>query len=137
MTWTSLEFKFGEPSNQMQTCIPMCRFPSSEARGVLTALPRALGRAPLPPLPPSHTGPSAWDSLDLEGALQQAAPLRYQLAVLHQLIQRVGEENLHSHRLLHAGLVQHLWGEGLTESGLGCSFHLPLMRADGAAPEAW
>ena len=77
-----------------------------------------------------------WDSLDLEAAQQQAAALHHQHAVLHRLIQWVGKEHLHVHRLLHPGLVQHLWGEGLTESGLECSSHLPL-KADEAVPETW
>ena len=71
-----------------------------------------------------------------EALSSQRAALHHQHAVLHGLIQWVGKEHLHVHRLLHPGLIQHLQGEGLTESGLDCSSHLPL-KADGAVPETW
>lgn len=79
-----------------------------------------LWEGPLHPLPHPTLSPQAGDSLDLEAAQQQAAPLHHQHAVFDRLIQWVGEEHLHVQGLLHLGLVQHLWGEGLMES------HLPL-----------
>lgn len=57
------------------------------------------------------------NSLYLEVASKQAAPLHHQNTVLHWLIQWVGEEHLHIYWLLHPGLVQHLQRKKWVGSG--------------------
>lgn len=110
----------------MQMCLPMGRISSFNTREALSAL---LLEVSLSPSCHPTWAPQAWNSLDLEVAQQQAAPLHHQHAVLHRLIQWVGEEHLHVHRLPYMGLVQQLWGERRVQSGLGCSSYLPLSES--------
>lgn len=89
-----------------------------QGQRLLCLLPKGSGQALL------VDSAQAQDSLDFKDAEQQAAALHQQHAVLHWLIQRVGEKHLHDHWLLHLSLVQHLEG-GPRVRMLGTTWRLP------------
>lgn len=71
---------------------------------------QALGRPSCSTLVHPHRAAWAQDLLNLEAATQQAAALHQQHAVIHRLVQGVGEKHLHVHGLPHMSLFQHLEG---------------------------
>lgn len=92
------------------------------------------------PLTPFRTpySPSVWDSLDLEASQQQATALHHQHAVLHRLIQWVGKRaSARSQASAPGPASSTCGGEGLTESGLECSSHLPLKADERCRRETW